>query len=155
MSHKVIDATGKIIKEDVLRKGGTLVILPFKAGENAVASPQLDRVALMIVKGAIDYLNDEKTPFTLLTTQDQGEPDLVIDGYINDFVQPGKMKRWVMQKKKTFLSVEGTMEIQGTKERVLVFQHKRTMGDPQKDGLDIAYKIGQDLGRFIVEALER
>jgi hypothetical protein len=150
-----VSAAGKIIKESEFKKGGSLAILPFKAGVNAEATPQLDRVSLMIVKGLIDYLSEEKTPFTILKTQDQGQPDLVIDGYINDFVEPGKMKRWVMQNKKAVLSVDGYMEIPSTKERIMIFQHKRMMTDPQKDGLDLAYQTGQDLGRFIVESLEQ
>jgi hypothetical protein len=154
VAHSPVNATGNIIKESEFKKGGTLVILPFKAGENAMASQQLDRVALMIVKGMIDYLAQEKTPFTVLTTQDQGKPDLVIDGYINDFTEPGTMKRWIMHNKKAVLTVDGFMEIAGTKERLLVFQHTRSMADPKKDGLDLAYKTGQDLGRYIVDALE-
>jgi hypothetical protein len=147
-------ATGKIIKEDEFKKGGTLVVLPFKAGPNAAASPQLDRVSLMIAKGLIDRLSEEKTPFTVLTTQDQGEPDLVVGGYINDFIQPGKVKRWVMQSKKTALSVDGYIDVHGSKERILIFQHKQLKADPKKDGLDLAYKTGQELGRFIIEALQ-
>jgi len=151
----LVSATGQVIKESEFKKGGTLVILPFKAGENAVASPQLDRVALMIVKGMVDYLSGEKTPFTVLTTQDQGSPDLIIDGYINDFTEPGKMQRWVMRDKKAVLAIDGYMEVSGNKERILVFQHKRSMTDPKKDGLDLAYQTGQDLGRFVVDALEQ
>jgi hypothetical protein len=149
-----VGATGQIIKESELKKGGTLVILPFKAGVNAAASQKLDRVSLMVVKGMIDYLSEERTPFKILTTQDQGVPDLVIDGYINNFSQPGKVKRWVMQSRKAVLSVDGYMEIAKTKERVLVFQHHQKMSDPKKDGLELAYRTGQDLGRFIVEALQ-
>jgi hypothetical protein len=153
ITDPTVSATGQLIKPDEFKKGGRLVILPFKVGENAFASANLDRISLMIVRGMIDYLSQEKTPFTILTTQDQGTPDLVIDGYINDFTEPSRMNRWVMQNKKAVLSVEGYMDVQGTKERVLIFQHKRLMPDPKKDGLDLAYALGQDLGRFIVENL--
>lgn len=130
------------------------MILPFKAGVNAIDSLQLDRVALMIVKGTVDYLADQKTPFTVLTTEDQGSPQLVIEGYVDEFSQSGKMSRMVMRKKSTTLSVNGQMVIAGTHDRVLVFQYTKSMPDPKKDGLDLAYQTGQDLGRFIVDALE-
>ena len=147
-------ATGTIVKEDEFKKGGTLAILPFKAGVNAVASQQLDRVALMIVKGMIDYLSEQKTPFTVLTTEDQGRPQLVIEGYVDDFSPSGKMSRVVLRNKKTTLSVSGQMVITGTRDRLLVFQHTKSMPDPKKDGFDVAYQTGQDLGRFIIDALQ-
>ena len=146
-------ATGTVIKEAEFKKGGTLVILPFKAGVGAVANPQLDRVALMIVKGMIDYLAEQKTPFTVLSTEDQGRPQLVIEGYVNDFSQSGKMSRMI-HGKKTTLSVSGQMVVSGTHDRLFVFQHRRSMTDPKRDGLDVAYQTGQDLGRFIVDALQ-
>jgi hypothetical protein len=149
------NATGKVIKPNEFKKGGSLVILPFKAGENAAAGQQLDRVSLMIVKGMIDYLAQEKTPFTVLTTEEQGKPDLIIDGYINNFTEPGRMKRWVMQNKNAVLAVDGYMEIPATKERILIFQHQRSIVDRKKDGLSLAYAMGQDLGRFIVESLQQ
>ncbi len=147
-------ATGTVIKEAEFKKGGTLVILPFKAGANAVASPQLDRVALMVVKGMVNYLGEEKTPFTVLTTEDQGRPQLVIEGYVDDFSQSGKMSRMVLRNKKITLSVSGQMVVAGTHDRLLVFQHTKSRPDPKKDGLDVAYQTGQDLGRFIVDALK-
>ncbi len=145
--------TGKIIDRDTFAKGGTVAILPFKAGEQATANPQLDRIALMIAKGVIDYLNEQKTPYQILTTQDQGSPEMVIDGYIQDFKRPGKLSRWVFRDKQTRLSVSGQMTLAKTKERIMVFQTAKTMVDPKKDGLDVAYQTGQDLGRFIVDAL--
>lgn len=145
--------TGKIINRDVFAKGGTLVVLPFKAGEDVVASPQLDRMAMMIAKGAIDYLNEQKTPFTVLTTQDQGSPELVVEGYIEDMDRPGKLGRLVLRHKKATLRVNGQIIVAATKERVMIFQSTKSMADPKRDGLDIAYQTGQDLGRFIVDAL--
>lgn len=107
----------------------------------------------MIAKGAIDYLNEQRTPYRVLTTQDQGSPDMIIDGYIQDFKRPGKISRWIFRDKRTRLSVSGQLTLAKTKERVMVFQTAKTMVDPKKDGLDVAYQTGQDLGRFIVDAL--
>lgn len=145
--------TGKIIDRDAFIKGGTVVILPFRAGEQATANPQLDRIALMIAKGTIDYLNEQKTPYQVLTTQDQGSPNMIIDGYIKNFRRPGKLSRWVFRDKKTRLSVSGQMTHANTKDRVMVFETSKSMVEPTKDGLDLAYQTGQDLGRFIVDAL--
>ena len=144
---------GKIIDRDIFVKGGTLVILPFKAGEDAVANPQLDRISLMIAKGVIDYLNEQKTPFQVLTTQDQGDPQMMIEGYVEDFQRPGKLSRWILRRKNTTLRVSGQMVVVGTKDRVMMFQDEKSMPDPKADGLNIAYQTGQDLGRFIVDAL--
>ena len=145
--------TGKIVNRSIFIKDGTLAVLPFKAGEDATSDPQLDRMALTIAKGMIDYLNEQKVPFKVLTTQDQGNPQMVVEGYIEDLKRPGKLSRWVLRRNKTILSVRGQMSLVGSKDRVLMFQEKKSMPDPKKDGLDIAYQTGQDLGRFIVDAL--
>lgn len=145
--------TGQIINREAFLKGGTLVVLPFKAGEDATANPQLDRVALMLAKGVIDYLDEQRTPYQVLTTQDQGRPQVIIDGYIHDFNRPSRISRWVFRNKHTRLRVSGQMTLSGGKERVMVFQVDKSMADPKGDGLDVAYQTGQDLGRFIVDAL--
>lgn len=145
--------TGKIVNKNIFIKDGTLAVLPFKAGEDAASDPQLDRMALMIAKGMIDYLNEQKAPFKVLTTQDQGNPQMVVEGYIEDLKRPGKFSRWVLRRNKTTLSVRGQMALVGNKDRVLIFQETKSMPDPKKDGLDIAYQTGQDLGRFILDAL--
>lgn len=145
--------TGRIVNKNIFIKDGTLAILPFKAGEDANADPQLDRMALMIAKGMIDYLNDEKVPFKVLTTQDQGDPQMIIEGYIKDFKRPGRLSRWFFRKNKTVLRVSGQMVLVGSKERVLLFQETKSIPGSKKDGLDISYQTGQDLGRFILDAL--
>lgn len=144
--------TGKIVNREVFSKGGTLVVLPFKAGVGVSANQQMDRMSMMIAKGAIDYLVEQKTPFTILTTQDQGNPDLIIEGYIEDIDSPGKVGRLVLRQKQTTLHITGQMVMSGTKERVMIFQNTKTMPDPKRDGLEIAYQMGQDLGRFIADA---
>jgi hypothetical protein len=145
--------TGKIVNRGLFIKDGTLAVLPFKAGEDAESDPQLDRMALTIAKGMIDYLNEQKAPFKVLTTQDQGNPQMIVEGYIEDLKRPGKLSRWVLRRNKTVLSVRGQMALVGSKDRVLMFQETKSMPDPKKDGLDIAYQTGQDLGRFILDAL--
>lgn len=145
--------TGKIVNRDALIKDGTLAVLPFKAGQGAAADPQLDRISLMIAKGIIDFLNEEKVPFKILTTQDQGSPQMVIEGYIENLKRPGKISRWILRRSQTTLRVSGQMIVAGSKERVLIFQDTKSLKDPKRDGLDIAYQTGQDLGRFIADAL--
>lgn len=145
--------TGQIINREAFLKGGTLVVLPFKAGEDAMANPQLDRVALMLAKGVIDYLDEQRTPYQVLTTQDQGRPQMIIDGYIHDFNRPGRISRWIFRNKQTRLRISGQMVLSDGKERVMVFQADKSLADPKRDGLDVAYQTGQDLGRFIVDAL--
>jgi len=145
--------TGKIVNNDIFIKDGTLAILPFKAGEGVSSNPQLDRMAFMIAKGMMDYLNEEKSPFKILTTQDQGNPQMIIEGYIEDLKRPSKLSRLFLRRNKVLLSVSGQMALVGSKGRVLIFQETKSMPDPKKDGLDVAYQTGQDLGRFILDAL--
>lgn len=145
--------TGQLIRKEAFIEGGTLAVLPFKAGEGALADPQLDRISMMISKGILDYFNAERVPFKVLSTQEEGDPKMVVEGYIEDFDRSGRLSSLGFRPRKMILSVSGQIMVVKNKERILVFKHVRTMVDPQKSGLDLAYQTGQELGRFITDAL--
>jgi len=55
--------TGKIINASRLEQGGTLLILPFSAGEGVEANEKLDKSALMVVRGILDILDEEESNY--------------------------------------------------------------------------------------------
>lgn len=145
--------TGRLINKKAFIKKGSLAVLPFKAGENAEADPQLDRMSLMISKGIIDYCKEQNLPFKLLWTQDQGSPQMIVDGYIEDFKKSSRLGRLFFRPRKLTLTVSGQIMVVDSKERILFFRDSKTMLN-EKNGFDLAYQTGQDLGRFIVDAIE-
>jgi hypothetical protein len=146
--------TGKIVNRPAIVKDGSVAVLPFKAGEGVSADPQLDRMSMMISKGIIDYLNEQHLSIKILTTQDQGMPDMMIDGYIESFKRPSKISRWFLRDKTSDINVSGQMTLLKNKERLIIFNHSKTMQDKKRDGMELAYQMGQDLGRFITDALK-
>lgn len=145
--------TGKIVNRQAIIKNGTVAILPFRAGEGVSADPQLDRMSMMISKGIIDYLNEQKLPIKVLTTQDQGIPDMVIEGYIENFKRPGKLSRLIFRNKLSAMKISGQMNLVKNKERLIVFNQTKSLSDPKQDGVTLAYQMGQDLGLFLSDAL--
>lgn len=146
--------TGQLVNKKAFIKKGSLAVLPFKAGENAEADPQLDRMSLMISKGIIDYCKEQNLPFTLLLTQDQGSPDMVVEGYIENFTESSRFDGLFFRPRKFLLTVNGELTVLDSKERILVFKQTKTMTGATKNGLDLSYQAGLDLGRFIVDAVE-
>lgn len=145
--------TGRLVDKKSFIPDGTLAVLPFKAGEGVAADPQLDRMSLMISKGIIDYLKEEKLPFEILLTQDQGDPQMLVEGYIESFKKSSRLGVLFFRPRKSQLNVSGQVIVVSNKERILVFKHVKSTTDPQKSGLDLAYHTGHDLGRFIADAI--
>jgi hypothetical protein len=75
----------EVLQPKILANGGKLVFIPFTAGADAEAGRPLDRLSLMIVKGASEALRGGSS---LIQMIDQGDPnaaDMVLDGHIEEF----------------------------------------------------------------------
>lgn len=140
---------GKVTNAQRLSKGGALLIVPFSAGVNAAATKQLDAVALMIVKGIADALQQSHAPFDVLTNDNAGSADLILEGFIEEYIDPGKLKKWVPQKKEIKIAVKAKLFDSRTKEPAIFFYHTKTASLKNIKSLDLAYQLGEELGQYI------
>ena len=68
-----------------LLRGGKLIVVPFRAGEDAVATKELDHLALTIVKGMADGFLEMNSNIVVVASRDANEADFIMNGYIDKF----------------------------------------------------------------------
>jgi len=132
--------TGEIVNLSAFEKGGTLVLGPFKAGAGAAADDETDKLSLMMIKGIKDALPEDNTHFTI-STDDQKDPDCLLEGYIEDY---GRVKGHFSR-----LSVDGQIWLRETGEKIFVFQTSVMINTKKQDPNAVAYQIGEAIAHFI------
>ena len=141
----------KIIDADRLRRGGTIFVVPFKAGPNIQATIQLDHIALMIVKGIADEVNQVQSPLRILTAENKDYADFLIQGHIVLLSEPHGLQKWSLGKKKKSLAVKGYMIDQKTRKKILLFSQQKEASLKHESYDDLGWGIGSDIGKFILE----
>lgn len=146
--------TNRIIDQERLKMGGHLLIIPFKAGEGVEANDELDKIALMMVKGIAEELTSSNAPFSIMNSGNFNDSDLVIKGHVVKIDQTKGLKKLIPGKMEIVLKVSGELIDRKTNERLLVFSQQRTQRDPRGDFKSLGNTIGHDIGRFIMTAVE-
>ena len=143
---------GRIIEKDILRKGGNIIFIPFSAGPGIEANDEQDKIALMIVDGFADVIEDGKTKLKIVTQVEKA--DFIIEGYITERAQPGKMKRWMPGNDSISLGVSG--EIRSAKgDRLLaVFRHRKEDKTKNMTHRILGRNIGRETAQFLVSELQ-
>jgi len=146
--------SGKILDADRLRQGGKLVIVPFKAGAGVEANNDLDKISLMIVKGAAQAFKNQSPHFEILLSDNAQDADFVIEGHVTGIKKRSKMKKWMPGRHWRSVSVEGKMIDQTTGDTILIFKDKKETRKETEDHLQLGLGIGEDVGRFILSGVE-
>ncbi|MGE0267622.1 MAG: hypothetical protein AB7S78_04105 [Candidatus Omnitrophota bacterium] len=141
---------GRMISPQKLQEGGKLLLVPFRAGGNVVATKELDKIAFRMMQGISIALEDNKPDFEILINLDQSQPDFLIDGYFtvkkesSDF-----LAKWFFRKKKYVLGVEGKLMDANSREVIAIFSDTMASNSPQEDFVYLGFRIGQNIGDFI------
>jgi len=141
--------TGQIINPQKLKEGGSLFIVPFKAGINVESNPELDKIALMIVSGISEILRDQNQNIELLDAGNAHNARFIMTGYVTELKKPSKMKKWVLRSKNITLSVKGKMVDNNSGDTVLIFTDNNNSSKAGLDHKKLGLAIGQDIGRFV------
>lgn len=148
---------GRIINAQRLQQGQNIVIIPFKAGVGVEATEELDKAALMLVKGISDaFGNDprgEQNKFNILTAESVKEAEFIIQGHITDQRGSPKIKKWVLLKGTKTLGVEGKMTDAQTGETIAIFSDHAKTSMRKEDYKQLGYRIGKNIGQFILSGI--
>lgn len=140
----------KIFNEAGLQKGGRLLIAPFKAGVNVEANEELNKIALMIIKGITEAIKEQnENNFEILSYAQAQEAQLVIEGHITKLTRPSRINKMGLGHKKISLGIEGDMVNLQTGEKVLIFSGLEERDRKGITHRDIAYSIGRSIGQRI------
>lgn len=165
--------SGRIINKERLKVGGSLLILPFKPGEKVEVGARFDQTSLMVLRGIIDVFekkkdeaiddcacaNKDKMPevyndiFDLVISDSDVGADFILDGYIQEIKEGGRISQILMKDKKV-LNVRGIITEKYTGKTVAVFNDRIERLGTDEDIKDMAREIGQNIGKFILHGVK-
>ncbi len=135
------DLSIEVFNADVMNRGGKLFIEPFKAGVDAEASIVLDHIAATVNQGATDVII-EGVGWSLSPEEDS---DLVLRGYIEKFITPGKIRRMLPGRKNASLRIRIELKDRRTGAVVALGCGWKKMKYAAEDIDRAAYEIGRDI----------
>lgn len=146
----------KILNEASLQKGGKLLIAPFRAGVNVEANEELNKIALMVVKGITEAIKEQgENNFEILSYAQAQEADLMIEGHITKLTKPSRMNRMGLGDQKISLGLEGNMVNLETGEKALIFSDLDERGQKGNTHQDLAYAMGRAIGQAIAAGINK
>ncbi|MBF0523345.1 MAG: hypothetical protein HQL24_09875 [Candidatus Omnitrophica bacterium] len=144
----------RIVEADLLKDGENILIAPFTAGEDVRATEEMDKDALMLVRGVYDELQEKKSWFKIITAETVEKSDFLIEGHITKISEPSWFARFILRKKKKTFGVEGKMTDLNTGRIIFSFEDEVSSGKKGTTYLDLSHLIGVRLARFILSAVQ-
>lgn len=129
------------------------MVVPFSAGPNVEANEDLDKIALMIVRGILDTIGENHDTLRLVYSE-QDDPDLVLDGRVVALNHPSTLKKWTLMDTKKFLAVEGKLVDYETGYAVVYFSDEQKAKKGSEDQRLLGLRAGQNIGKYILSGLE-
>ena len=149
-SGPVNNLSVEILRADLLAQGGVVMVLPFKAGPGAEATPALDRIALSIVKGAADTFSRESSRLVYKVPDSAAEADFVLEGHIDQFQTSGWGDRMLL-KNKALIQIKGDLrKIRSQEVVALIYDQRETINDAKSLQLT-TYSMGVDIARELIK----
>ncbi len=138
----------EVLDPSPLRRGGKFYFMPFSAGDEAEAGAVVDRVALMMIKGASDALA-EGGGFVLVSGDDAVNADIVLSGHIEQLKSLGHFKKKLVMKARGDVRIQNPKGVQGAVV-ALVFSHSEAR-DRGKGMDQAAYNMGYAIAKKLME----
>ncbi|MEW5894680.1 MAG: hypothetical protein AB1650_02815 [Candidatus Omnitrophota bacterium] len=98
-----------VVHPQGLSKGGDVLILPFSAGTAVRATEDLDRIALILVRGVEDGMHECSGFEFVRDPAKAAEADLIIQGRIERFDVVDRWMRYFGGRRKRLISIEGEL----------------------------------------------
>ncbi len=133
----------RVFQKDKLARGGNLLVVPFTAGVGVEASDDLDHVALQVVKGIADALQDKGTSFKILVGENAETADFVIRGRI---IQMDK------KSKTASFGLEGSVLGVSDDEILAKFSQNQKSKNKADTFELMGYRTGIEIGQFLLTA---
>lgn len=143
--------TGTIVELDALKSGGKILIVPFVAGAGVPADDRLDRIALHLIKGVADALAQSDAPLDVVTGPEAEAADFIIKGHVTEIEEPGKLRRWTMTGRSISLGIQAKMTGRRNQNEIATFAYRRE-GPRSQSFEELGYRIGLDIGNFLIKA---
>jgi len=140
----------KIVDPKRLREGGSLYIVPFVPGQGVEANTEVNKIALMLVKGLTECLREGSIPYVILSPEDAKKADMILSGHITRFEKTKGVKNWIPGQKSSFLEVSGKMRDEKTNGLILHFRVPEVQKKQTVDFNSWGYELGRQIGKEIL-----
>lgn len=149
---------GKVVDRARLQQSQNVLILPFLAGVDVEATDDLDKIALMIIKGIKDAFDSDQTGkhdhFHILTAENQDPAELILKGRFTDVTGPSTLKKWLPLNGRWTLGVSGKLMDAKSGEVLVIFTDKEVTNDKNDDVMKLGYQIGINIGHFLLSGVD-
>lgn len=137
-----------IVHSSVLAQGGSVLIVPFSAGQGVFASEELNRSALIIVRGIKDGLTENTGRFQVQSEAADQPPDLLVTGRIERLETQGSLWRYIGGRRYRVIKVIGKVV---DKQGVMVAMFQRTLKKSygEMSEIDFLLQVGKEIGAFL------
>lgn len=146
--------SGKIVSKEKLSIGGKLLIIPFSPGEDVAATSYMENVALMVVKGISEIIMESDSPIEILMAHNSDMAQMIISGKVVRMSSTTGIKKWLLNKRRKSLSVQGKLVDRKTGQVIMYFSHERKTSGREGSFENIGLMIGKDIGRFILSGIQ-
>ncbi len=148
LQENVAAITGSVTDQALLTEGGDLALTPFKAGPRAEDNEELDHLSMMVLKGIKETLDRQNTSLHIIDSE-EAKPQIVLEGYFEEYSKTGRAARMMMHKNKSSLVAEGNLWLVSTGKRLLTFSIKKKFNPKKEKPSNVAYAMGCEIGTFI------
>lgn len=159
LKNKVVRSDEAVIKTKVvdsqrLKTGGSLVMIPFRAGSGIAQTLELERIALMFVKGFTEAIEEKKGPLRVIAPKEINSADFILKGHVVKLTQTKSAAKWFSKPRDSEIALEGEMIEQKTGRTVFTFSDRRKVMQENPNHRNLAFQIGRDMASVLVESLD-
>lgn len=140
--------TGTVLDAQVLAQGGTIALVPFKAGPGAEATDELDRISMMMIKGIRETMALKGEALKVVEPAEES-PRIAMQGYIEEYSKTGRLKRLMLRPNQSSLRVTGEVWLISNGQRLLSFSTDKRFYPKKEKVLNVAYALGREIGTYI------
>ncbi|OGX36388.1 MAG: hypothetical protein A3C36_02130 [Omnitrophica WOR_2 bacterium RIFCSPHIGHO2_02_FULL_52_10] len=149
---------GRVVNRARLQQRQNVLIFPFHAGVGVEATDNLDKIALMIIKGITDTFDSDQTGkhdhFHILTAESQEPAELILKGRFTEVAGPSTLKKWLPLTGRWSLGVSGKLMDAKSGEVLVIFTDKEATDDKNDDTMKLGYQIGINIGQFLLSGVD-
>jgi hypothetical protein len=146
--------SGRIIDKEVLDKGRTVCIIPFSPGVNVEANANVNRSALMIVKGLSEALKERNSNLKVVFGDEAEYADLLITGRITEIKRTPFYKRWLRYPDILHMEIDAKMIDPANDRTVALFQNKKDSHNKQQTLQELGFMLGKDIGNYLAATID-
>ena len=142
----------KVYNRTLWRRGGTIKVIPFSAGEDVVADQELERLSLVIIQQLFADINDSTSAWLVVTAEDPKQENFVLEGR---FVRKGFQRRFYrwLWRRDPVLAVDVRLISLEEQQPVIHIWGDIKGTSFEEDHRDLAQRMGARISEYIVGEL--